>query len=87
MFISTAICIKTFIGTVKVGIKYECNLLVVPAIVQIQKDRQLPDAFTDLLIRQGECVPLLAPKKWKVWWLTLLGLFFTQLWTIDVMPY
>ena len=25
MFISTAICIKTFIGTVKVGIKYECK--------------------------------------------------------------
>jgi len=62
-------------------------LLVQPDIVQIQRDRRLPDAFTDLLIQQGEAVPTLTPKKWKVWWLTLLGLFFVQLWTRDVMPY
>ncbi|KAL7538418.1 hypothetical protein ACHAXR_009315 [Thalassiosira sp. AJA248-18] len=62
-------------------------LLVQPDIVQIQNDRSLPDAFTDLLVKQGESVPSLTPKKWKVWWLTLLGLFFVQLWTRDVMPY
>ena len=62
-------------------------LLVEPDIVKIRKDRNLPDAFTDLLIRQGEPTPLLNPKKWKVWWLTTLGLFFTQLWTRDTMPF
>ena len=62
-------------------------LLAAPDLVQIQRDRRLADAFTDLLIRQGESVPTLTPKKWKVWWLTTIGLFFTQLWTIEVMPY
>uniref|UniRef100_A0A7R9ZGE5 Uncharacterized protein n=1 Tax=Pseudictyota dubia TaxID=2749911 RepID=A0A7R9ZGE5_9STRA len=47
----------------------------------------MPDAFTDLLVRQGDSVPTLQPKKWKVWWLTLLGLFFTQLWAGAVLPY
>ena len=62
-------------------------LLVEPDIVQIQKNRALPDAFTDLLIRQGNDIPVLSPKKWKVWWLTLIGLFFTLLWTRDALPF
>jgi len=62
-------------------------LLAEPDVVQIQKSRMLPDAFTDLLVRQGDCVPSLQPKKWKVFWLTLLGLFFTQLWIAAVLPY
>ena len=62
-------------------------LLAEPDVVQIQKSRMLPDAFTDLLVRQGDCVPSLQPKKWKVFWLTLLGLFFTQLWISAVLPY
>lgn len=62
-------------------------LLAEPDIVKIQKDRILPDAFTDLLIRQGDCIPKLQPKKWKVWFLTLMGLFFTLLWTNAVLPY
>mmetsp|Transcript_1612 Transcript_1612/g.3097 ORF Transcript_1612/g.3097 Transcript_1612/m.3097 type:complete len:434 (-) Transcript_1612:51-1352(-) len=62
-------------------------LLAEPDIMKVQKDRVLPDAFTDLLIRQGQGIPTLQPKKWKVWWLTLLGLFFTLLWTGAVLPY
>ena len=62
-------------------------LLAEPDVVQIQKSRMLPDAFTDLLVRQGDCVPSRQPKKWKVFWLTLLGLFFTQLWISAVLPY
>ena len=62
-------------------------LLAEPDVVQIQKSRMLPDAFTDLLVRQGDCVPNLQPKKWKVFWLTLLGLFFTTMWIGAVLPY
>lgn len=56
-------------------------------IVRIRENRALPDAFTDLMIRQGESVPILTPKKWKVWWLTLLGLFFTQMWCSAFLPH
>ena len=62
-------------------------LLMAPDTLQLQKDRDLPDAFTDLLTRQGECVPTLLPKKWKVWWLTTCGLFFVLLIQETVMPY
>jgi len=62
-------------------------LLVEPDIVQIQKNRSLPDAFTDLLIRQGNDIPVLAPKKRKVWWLTTIGLFFTLLWLREALPF
>ena len=62
-------------------------MLAEPDVVQIQKSRMLPDAFTDLLVRQGDCVPTLQPKKWKVFWLTLLGLFFTTMWIGAVLPY
>lgn len=62
-------------------------LLRRPDSLQLQKDRNLPDAFTDLLTRQGECVPTLLPKKWKVWWLTTCGLFFVILINEVVLPY
>lgn len=62
-------------------------LLLAPDTLQLQKDRDLPDAFTDLLTRQGECVPTLLPKKWKVWWLTTCGLFFVILISEVVLPY
>ncbi|GKY94569.1 hypothetical protein MPSEU_000422500 [Mayamaea pseudoterrestris] len=62
-------------------------LLVRPDVVQIQRDRVLPDAFTDLVIAQGECAPTMPPKKWKVWWLTTLALFCTIRWTRSFMPY
>lgn len=52
-------------------------LLLAPSVVQLRKDRILPDAFTDLVTRQGEGVPALLPKKWKVFWLTTISL-----WTI-----
>ena len=54
-------------------------LLVTPTSIQLQKARVLPDAFTDLCAPQGHSVPKKAPKKWKVWWLTTVGLFFVVL--------
>jgi antibiotic biosynthesis monooxygenase (ABM) superfamily enzyme len=62
-------------------------LLVQPDVVQTQKDRKLPDAFTDLLTRQGQAVPQLPPKKWKVWWLTTVALFVTKQWADSFLPY
>ncbi|CAB9500885.1 expressed unknown protein [Seminavis robusta] len=62
-------------------------MLIVPDIVQIQSQRELPDAFTDLLTRQGHAVAKSPPKKWKVWWLTLLALFITIRWSGSFLPY
>lgn len=62
-------------------------LLVQPDVVQIQRDRVLPDAFTDLMARQGQAVPQIHPKKWKVWWLTTIALYLTIRWTQNFMPY
>jgi len=62
-------------------------MLVEPDVVQIQSSRALPDAFSDLLTRQGSAVPKSPPKKWKVWWLTLVALYITQQWTISFLPY
>ena len=62
-------------------------LLIEPDVVQIQIKRELPDAFTDLLIRQGESVPTLAPKKWKVSWLTTIALFLSIKWVNHFMDY
>ena len=56
-------------------------------IVQLVKNRALPDAFTDLLVRQGESVPVRPPKKWKVYWLTSCGLFFTSLIFERILPH
>lgn len=62
-------------------------LLSHPDVVQVEKDRDLPDAFTDLLTRQGSSVPKSPPRKWKVWWLTLLALYVTILWSMSSLPY
>ena len=62
-------------------------LLIVPDVVQIRLDRELPDAFTDLFTRQGECVPTLPPKKWKVWWLTTIALYISIKWVDHFMAY
>jgi hypothetical protein len=62
-------------------------LLMKPDTVQIQKDRVLPDAFTSLIVAQGQCAPPRPPKKWKVWWLTSLALFVTIRWSRSFMPY
>ena len=40
-------------------------LILAPDTLQLQKDRDLPDAFNDLLTRQGEFVPRLFPKSGK----------------------
>ena len=62
-------------------------LLAAPNVLQVQSGRILADAFTDLLVRQGEFVPSALPKKWKVWWLTTLGLFVVVLQTQPVLSY
>ena len=62
-------------------------LLVQPDVVQVLSNRTLPDAFSDLLTRQGEAVPKSPPKKWKVWWLTLVALYITLKWSNSFLPY
>lgn len=63
------------------------HMLVTPDVVKIQSNRALPDAFSDLLTRQGTAVPPSPPKKWKVWWLTLVALFLCQKWANSFLPY
>jgi len=55
--------------------------------VKLVQLRELPDAFTDLLTRQGEFVPVRLPKKWKVACLTACALFFSALILERVLPY
>ena len=62
-------------------------LLAKPDVVKIQSARCLPDAFSDLLTRQGHSVPTSPPKKWKVWWLTTVALFITRRWAGSFLPY
>ena len=60
--------------------------LAAPTVIQLQKDRALPDSFTDLCLGQGKPVPKLLPKKWKVWVLTTMGLWFVVLISNEVLP-
>lgn len=62
-------------------------LLSTPSLVQLQKNRVLPDALTDICTAQGQAVPKLLPKKWKVWTLTTMGLWFVILITNETMPF
>lgn len=48
-------------------------LLVSPSLVQLRKDRELPDMFSDLCIKQSQPVPARPPKKWRVWFITTLS--------------
>ena len=48
-------------------------LLATPSLVQLQKDRQLPDVFSDLCTEQSQSVPARPPKKWRVWFITTLS--------------
>jgi len=61
--------------------------LVVPDVIQIRLERELPDAFTDLLIRQGESVPNRPPLKWKVSWLTTIALYISIQWVDSFMEH
>jgi antibiotic biosynthesis monooxygenase (ABM) superfamily enzyme len=54
---------------------------------QLVAKRRLPDAWTDLLVRQGEFVPPRPPQKWKVIWLTTCGLFISVLLLQRILPY
>jgi antibiotic biosynthesis monooxygenase (ABM) superfamily enzyme len=56
-------------------------------VVLLVANRHLPDAWTDLLVRQGEFVPPRPPPKWKVWWLTTCGLFLSVLILKRILPY
>lgn len=61
-------------------------LLAAPDEVSASRDRQLPDAFTDVFVKQGNGVPAKPPPKWKVVVLTVMALFLT-LWPLSVcMP-
>jgi antibiotic biosynthesis monooxygenase (ABM) superfamily enzyme len=62
-------------------------MLATPDVVKVQARRRLPDSFTDLATRQGQAVPKILPKKWKVWWITVLALFLTVMWSNSFMPY
>ena len=62
-------------------------LLVEPDVLQIQNNRVLPDCFSDLWARQGQTAPKKPPRKWKVWWLTVVALYITIRWTGSFMPY
>lgn len=50
-------------------------LLATPSLVQLQKDRHLPDVFSDLCTEQSQSVPARPPKKWRVWFITTLSEF------------
>ena len=63
------------------------DMLVEPDVLQIQLARKLPDAFSDLLTRQGDTSPTKPPYKWKTWWLTLLALYISINWSSNFMPY
>ena len=51
------------------------------------QDRRKTDAFTDLLVSQGQASPVRPPKKWKVTWLTTIALYFSIIWTRQFLPY
>lgn len=65
------------------------DFLLVPNVERLGMNRDLPDAYTDLVSQQGASVPSKAnlPKKWKVWWLTLISLFISSNWTDHFMAY
>jgi len=50
-----------------------------PKITEIQTQHPPINAFVDLFTRQGEATPVLPPKKWKVWWVTTISIFFSYL--------
>lgn len=62
-------------------------ILLAPSVFQLQKDRLLPDTFTDLVTRQGEGVPTLLPKKWKVFWLSTIGLWIVIFLRDMILPH
>mmetsp|Transcript_20772 Transcript_20772/g.38813 ORF Transcript_20772/g.38813 Transcript_20772/m.38813 type:complete len:529 (+) Transcript_20772:395-1981(+) len=64
-------------------------LLVVPdqEMIEAKRAANARDAFTNLLIQQGSYSPTIAPKKWKVWWLTTLGLLITVRWVDTFLGY
>jgi antibiotic biosynthesis monooxygenase (ABM) superfamily enzyme len=64
-------------------------LLVVPdhELIQAERAASARDAFTNLAIQQGSFSPTIAPKKWKVWWLTTVALTITVRWVESFLQY
>lgn len=65
------------------------DFLLVPNVERIRMDRDLPDAYTDLVSQQGRSVPTAGrgPKKWKVAWLTIISLSLSKIWERHVSRY
>lgn len=61
-------------------------LLETPTTIQLVQERDLPDAFTDLVTQQGQDVPHRSPKKWKVWFLSTLSIYLVVLFTNHTLP-
>jgi len=62
-------------------------LLQTPSRIQLLKERDLPDAFTDLLNPHGQPVPQRPPKKWKVWFLSTLSIYLVVRFTNNALPH
>lgn len=62
-------------------------LLETRAHVQLLKEREMPDAFTDLVNQQGQPVPERQPKKWKTWFLSTLSIYLVILYTNHAIPH
>ncbi|KAL3923449.1 MAG: hypothetical protein SGILL_001649 [Bacillariaceae sp.] len=64
-------------------------LLAVPdqELIQAERAASARDAFTNLIIQQGQSSPAMPPKKWKVWWLTTLALVITIRWVNSFLAY
>jgi len=55
------------------------GLLKTKTVTQIQMEHPPINAVLDMFIRQGDPIPVLPPKKWKVWWITTCSIFFSWL--------
>jgi antibiotic biosynthesis monooxygenase (ABM) superfamily enzyme len=53
-------------------------LLDAQKVSQILAHTPPMNAFADMIV-EGDSMPVLPPKKWKVWWITACALFFTNL--------
>ena len=63
------------------------RLVAVPPKIQLLKERDLPDAFTDLINQQGQPVPARSPKKWKVWFLSTISIYLVIKFSNHALPH
>jgi antibiotic biosynthesis monooxygenase (ABM) superfamily enzyme len=55
------------------------HLLLTQKITQLKVGNLMVNALVDVFIRQGDPMPVLPPKKWKVWWITTCSIYFSWL--------